>query len=76
MARRLIQTVACELTSKTIKAYRDTEWEEFIVVPFSGGAPNWNASYHTEDRKDALTNAIELAHTLDQLEAQAQEVAA
>lgn len=46
MARRLIHTDA--ITG--FKVYRDTDWNEYQVIH----PTNANASYHTDDKQDAL----------------------
>lgn len=45
---RLIHTVNAD-----VKVYRDTEYDEYVVKV--KGKPN--ASYHTDDKQDALTTA-------------------
>ena len=37
----------------TIKVYRNTEWDEYIVRFFTNGTDH-GESYHTTDRKEAL----------------------
>ena len=52
MSRYLIKTLT-GLCAATVKVYRDTDWDEFqVVIP---GEPD--ATYHTDDRADALRTA-------------------
>ena len=39
------------------KVYRDTEWGEFRVTLSIGGMRDFAATYHTDDREDAIETA-------------------
>jgi len=44
-------------TEYTVKVYRDTEWNEYVSRLFKDGVELVNASYHTDDKEDALDTA-------------------
>ena len=40
-----------------VKVYRDSEWNEFVCRLFVDGAEMKSASYHTDDKQDAIDTA-------------------
>jgi hypothetical protein len=40
-----------------VKIYRDSEWNEFVCRLFVNGAELTDASYHTDDKQDAIDTA-------------------
>ena len=41
-----------------VKVYKDSEWNEYVCRLFINGTENKDASYHTDDKLDALDTAI------------------
>jgi hypothetical protein len=46
-----------KLNALIVKIYRDTEWDEYVVRLFKNGIEQVLASYHTDDKQDALDTA-------------------
>ena len=40
-----------------VKVYKDSEWNEYVCRLFINGTENKDASYHTDDKLDALDAA-------------------
>ena len=40
-----------------VKVYRDSDWNEYVCRLFINGTENKDASYHTDDKLDALDTA-------------------
>lgn len=57
MARKLIETIKNETLGNIAKVYRDTEWNEYVVVFCVLGVKQACADYHTDDKEDALNTA-------------------
>ena len=53
MAKRLIHKVTSLDNGKTVKVYRDSEWDEYSCVLVG----NPDATYYTKDKEDALDTA-------------------
>ena len=43
--------------NRSIKVYRDTEWNEFLIQFFENGQHQADADYHTDDSEDAHDTA-------------------
>ena len=50
----------CEVHVSTV--YRDTGWNEFRVTFSVGGVKLPSATYHTQDKQDAMSTAHMMAH--------------
>jgi hypothetical protein len=46
-----------KLNDLSVKVYRDTEWDEYSVRVFKNGVEQVMASYHTDDKQDAIDTA-------------------
>lgn len=58
MARRLIETTVGP--KGTVKTYYDSDWQEYVsCMKQESGV---DATYHTEDRRDALNTALHMVH--------------
>lgn len=59
MARRLIKVIASlsnpQANPRVAKVYRDAEWNEYRVVFCFGDSKNDAATYHTDDKDDAIS---------------------
>jgi hypothetical protein len=55
MSLRLIDTFIG--TTCTVKVYKDSTWDEYVCRLFEGGKEFKGASYHTNDKTDALETA-------------------
>ena len=61
MARYIIKTLT-GINDATVKVYRDTDWDEYqAVIP---GEPD--ATYHTDDKADALRTAATMLSDIEQ----------
>lgn len=47
-----------KLNALIVKVYRDTEWDEYSVRLFKNGIEQVMASYHTDNKQDALDTAL------------------
>ena len=54
------------VADRRCSVYWDSEWEEFIVHLFENGVKNEGASYHTDDKNDAIETAKAMAATVTQ----------
>ena len=43
--------------NRSIKVYRDTDWNEFLIQFFENGQHQADADYHTDDAEDARDTA-------------------
>lgn len=43
--------------NRSIKVYRDTDWNEFLIQFFENGQHQSDADYHTDDSEDAQDTA-------------------
>jgi hypothetical protein len=60
MTKRLIATITG--TVRTVKVYRDAEWNEYTCVPQDASRTDREArTYHTDDKQDALNTARVMA---------------
>jgi len=41
-----------------VKVYKDSDWNEYVCRLFINGTENKDASYHTDDKLDALDTAV------------------
>ena len=59
MSLKLLETFSV-LTKDalTTKVYRDTEWDEYVVRLYRNGVEQVMASYHTDNKQDALDTAL------------------
>lgn len=57
MATKLIQTIKDQGAGRVAKVYRDTDWDEFQVRYTLDGKALPKATYHTDDRMDAVLTA-------------------
>lgn len=64
MTKRLLNTFDRTVTTvyeleevRTVKIYRDTDWNEYIVTLEQAGIKFPSASYHTTDKNDAICTA-------------------
>lgn len=57
MSLRLVTSIASGHTNKVAKVYKDSEWQEYIVKCYHKGVEQFNASYHTDDKDDAIGTA-------------------
>lgn len=53
--KRLVSNKA--VGNRSIKVYRDTEWNEFVIQFFENGQHQAEADYHTDDKEDAHDTA-------------------
>lgn len=64
MAKRLIETLKLtkDATDHVVKVYRDSEWNEWVVIHFINGerVGGKDGGYHTSDKDDAINTAISL----------------
>lgn len=58
-AARLIHTETNG--NATVKVYWNGDWEEYVARLFVNGVENANASYHTDDKDDAISTAKDMA---------------
>lgn len=55
MSLRLLKSYSRDDTE--VRVYRDYEWDEYSVRIFKAGIEQVLASYHTDDRADAISTA-------------------
>jgi hypothetical protein len=60
MSLRLIETFIG--TTRTVKVYRDSDWDEYVCRLFEGDKEFKGAAYHTNDKADALETAKRMAN--------------
>lgn len=60
MALRVVHTVTGE-NGVTVRVYWNPDWAEYTCIPRVNGVPYRPATYHTDDRQDALDSAAKMA---------------
>lgn len=60
MARKLIDSMS--VLERTVKVYRDSEWQEYVVRLYVDGKLQPNADYFTNNKEDALSTGACMAN--------------